>query len=682
MPDFKINLVHSRLYIFIIIYLFGFLGSSYSQVNNTDSTDIKMSYELGEVTIKPIKKESSSDYISTHTINNYNQQDVAGALQTLSGLNYMAIGSKNEAMVTVRGFDLRQVPVYLDGVPVYTIYDGYVDLSRFTSFDIAGITVKNGNSSVLYGPNTMGGVINLVTRAPDKPFEFDGATGIRISRDGFNAWNTNLNLGGRIGKFYIMGTVSTLNKDYYSLSQKFVPTLQENGGKRDNSYSKDSKLSFKAGFKPNETDDYAISVMSQKASKGVPVYTGMDPNQRPRYWQFPDYNKKGIYFSSRTKLGSQSYLKTRLYYDNYYSDLRSYDDSTYTTQNLRSSFTSIYDDNTFGASLEYQISLNEKHVLQAAGYYKYDQHKEYNVHPTIETPRNMIDFITSIGLEDKYKINEKFDLEAGLSYQYLANIRADDYNAPNDSLYSFPDNSKGGINARLQLEYSINPTQTLQLGAARKVRFATMKNRYSYRYGRSIPNPFLLPESALNFDLNYSGSFRKNLLINASLYYSHLDDVIQQVFGVDPQNSSVYQFQNAGKATFYGFDFNSQYAIYKFLSLGLQYNYIQRKNLTNPDLLFIDVPDHKVNLFLSYENPGKYLVFLNSVYNSQRLSTSTGDYVADPFFILNLKASVNFLKYFSLEGGVHNIFDTNYSYSEGYPSEGRSFLFTLRYHLK
>ena len=355
-------------YIVFLLILLNHVNVSFSQINVGDTLDIKMKYELGEVTIKPLQKNSSSEYISTKTINKYNQQQVAGALQTLSGLNYMAIGSKNEAMVTVRGFDLRQVPVYLDGVPVYTIYDGYVDLSRFTSFDIAGISVENGNSSVLHGPNAMGGVINLVTRAPSNPFEFDGATGIRLSRDGFNAWNTNLNLGGRFGKFYLMGTIGILDRDFYSLSSKFEPRPHENGEKRDNSYSRDTKLSIKGGFKPNETDEYAISIMSQNASKGVPVYIGKDPNQRPRYWQFPAYDKKGVYFSSRTKIGAQGYLKSRLYFDNYNSDLRSYDDSTYSTQEFRSSFTSIYDDNTFGASLEYQVSLNERHILQAAGF--------------------------------------------------------------------------------------------------------------------------------------------------------------------------------------------------------------------------------------------------------------------------------------------------------------------------
>jgi iron complex outermembrane receptor protein len=232
------------------------------------------------------------------------------------------------------------------------------------------------------------------------------------------------------------------------------------------------------------------------------------------------------------------------------------------------------------------------------------------------------------------------------------------------------------------MDYNLNTNQTLQIGIARKVRFATMKNRYSYRYGRSIPNPFLEPESTINLDLNYNGNFNNKIVLNASIYYSYLTDVIQQVFNVDPENSSVYQFQNAGKAAYYGFDFNSQYSLYRYLSLGVQYNFIQRKNLSNPDLLFLDVPNHKANLFLSYDKPGKYYFFLNSIYNSQRVSTSTGDYASDAFFILNVKASVTIIKYISIEAGVLNIFDANYSYSEGYPAEGRSFIFTIRYQLQ
>jgi iron complex outermembrane receptor protein len=56
----------------------------------------------------------------------------------------LARNSRNEDMVYLRGFDARQVPVFLDGVPLYVPYDGYVDFGRFTTFDLAEIQVASG----------------------------------------------------------------------------------------------------------------------------------------------------------------------------------------------------------------------------------------------------------------------------------------------------------------------------------------------------------------------------------------------------------------------------------------------------------------------------------------------------------------------------------------------------------
>ena len=40
------------------------------------------------------------------------------------------------------------------------------DLERFTTFDIAEVRVSKGFASVLYGPNALGGAINIVSRRP------------------------------------------------------------------------------------------------------------------------------------------------------------------------------------------------------------------------------------------------------------------------------------------------------------------------------------------------------------------------------------------------------------------------------------------------------------------------------------------------------------------------------------
>lgn len=81
--------------------------------------------------------------------------DVSRALNLLPGVTLTTSGPRNESMVSIRGFDLRQVPVYMDGIPVYVQYDGYVHLARFTTFDLSAVDISKGFSSVLYGPNSL-----------------------------------------------------------------------------------------------------------------------------------------------------------------------------------------------------------------------------------------------------------------------------------------------------------------------------------------------------------------------------------------------------------------------------------------------------------------------------------------------------------------------------------------------
>ena len=107
---------------------------------------------------------------------------LAGALALAPGVSFTRIGQRNETAVYVRGFDMRQVPLFVDGIPVYTPYDGYVDLERFTTFDVAELRVSKGFSSVLSGPNALGGTINIVSRRPSARLEGRGRRHLRQRR--------------------------------------------------------------------------------------------------------------------------------------------------------------------------------------------------------------------------------------------------------------------------------------------------------------------------------------------------------------------------------------------------------------------------------------------------------------------------------------------------------------------
>ncbi|HMG08943.1 MAG TPA: Plug domain-containing protein, partial [Mucilaginibacter sp.] len=87
-------------------------------------------FQLGQVNIIGTKDSLRSDKLSAGTINRYNRLTVANALNLLPGITLTAVGPRNESAVSVRGFDVRSVPIYLDGIPLYVPYDGYVDLAR------------------------------------------------------------------------------------------------------------------------------------------------------------------------------------------------------------------------------------------------------------------------------------------------------------------------------------------------------------------------------------------------------------------------------------------------------------------------------------------------------------------------------------------------------------------------
>ncbi|MFD2838855.1 TonB-dependent receptor plug domain-containing protein [Azotobacter vinelandii] len=142
-------------------------------------------FELGQIFVLGSHGDASrldnTDSVDSRDMRLHDRETVGEALNLIPGVSLSKTGARNEQMVYVRGFDLRQVPVFIDGIPVYVPYDGYPDLGRFTTFELSRIEVSKGFSSMTYGPNTLGGAINLVTRRPQEEFEGEIGTGFSFT---------------------------------------------------------------------------------------------------------------------------------------------------------------------------------------------------------------------------------------------------------------------------------------------------------------------------------------------------------------------------------------------------------------------------------------------------------------------------------------------------------------------
>lgn len=445
----------------------------------------------------------------------------------------------------------------------------------------------------------------------------------------------------------------------------------------------DEKYNIKVAYTPGNSE-YALSYIYQHGKKGTPVYTGNDSLnsqlRAPRFWQWPYWDKQSLYFISNTFINTGQYIKTRVYYDKFKNQLNSYNDATYTTISRPYAFMSYYNDYSFGGIIEYGRVISTRDNIKAILQYKQDIHRENNAG---EPVRTMSDKTFTAGMENEFRILSNLLMRAGFSYNNRASIKAQNYNTGTKEITDFPANNNNAFNLQGGLEYRPNGMNIFNLSVARKTRFATTKDRYSYRLGTAIPNPDLNAEQAVNYELAYKGSVIKRLNMQAALFYSSITNAILMVSNVqyDPvRNSWQSQLQNVGKAEYFGAEVGVEYQLIPSLKTGIHYTFIRRNNLTNPSLNFIDVPRNKLFGFLQYQLKERFSFQVNTEYNSERYSTTYGT-VAPSFLLLNTNASVRIWRWFSMEAGINNIGDKNYSLVEGYPESGRNYFINLLYRL-
>lgn len=649
--------------------------TAFSQVAPADD-DV---FNLGVIEVTATKEEQSSDKetITSEDIERNNRSDVASALNLLPGVSLQNLGARNERLIYLRGFNSRQVPLFMDGIPVYVPYDGNVDLNRFTTFDISRIDVSKGNASVLYGPNTLGGSVNLVSRRPSKKLEANLTTGMGTdSKFDPNYYQTALNFGSNQGGWYIQGGASYLDRQFWRLSDDFSPTAYEDGGVRENSGNTDYKGNIKLGLTPNDTDEYALTYSNQSGRKDTPPYAGSDSTYFPRFWRWPYWDKESVYFLSKTQFGDDHTVKLRAYHDTFKNSLQSYDDANYNSMRMPYAFDSHYDDYTFGGGIEYGTTWIDQHELKLAFSYKQDVHREVNNKD--KPQQRFADELFSYAIEDSYAPIDALMFVVGASYEQQKQLQAQDL--VNNQIVSFPlSGTKDAYNVQGSAFYRIVDDLQVHASIARKNRFATIKDRFSYRLGTALPNPALQPENTLNYELGADDKAFGFLDYGGNVFFSQIDNAIESVTLPNSRCSRppCSQMQNIGQQENLGIELFATAQINKQWRLHANYTWLDRNNISNPTIYPLDTPKHKVFAYVEYQ-PLQYLRLLASAeYNDKRYSNTTGTRIAQDFVVGNLKATVIANEQLNAKIGVNNIADQNYAYEEGFPEPGRNYFANL-----
>ncbi|MDR1840501.1 MAG: TonB-dependent receptor [Holophagales bacterium] len=615
---------------------------------------------MGEVTVVVTADKEVLEQVHTRvsadTIEMINARNVSDALTFLPGLSFSVSATRGDLLIYVRGNDSRRVPVFLDGIPSYTPYRGEVDFQHFSIFDIEEIQVAKGFSSVLYGPNTLGGAINLVTKRPSEKFEGNFLLG---ASDG-DGRTAAVNAGSNQDNFYIQVGGSMRERGDFKMSSNYVATDREDGKRRENSDYKDSKLSAKFGFTPNSNNEYVIGYMLQKGERGVPEPTGGAVRPARDFWRWPTWDKDSIYFISHTGIGSDSYIKFRAFHDTHKNTLNIYTSNTYT--DLRTGSPSTYDDFTNGALLELGTTMFKGHSIRAVAQVKRDVNRRLDSNWT--EWRHLKNELTSIGIEDSIKVNEKLDLTLGLGM---------DRQKPLDLGENEPKASQSFVQGIFGAFWKATDNLHAYVTVARKNRFPTLSDRYSERFGAYIPNPDLDPEDSTNYDIGVKAKLTPWLAIEGALFYSDINNLIAEVTNVQ---GNLSQMQNIEKARHSGIELSFYLKPTTWLEANAFYTYINRENVSKPESPLRETPKNRLTGFAKATPFDQWYIMASVEYQS---ATEDSAEVLGGYTTANLTIGYKPTKAITIDGGFTNILDRNYQQRLYFPAQGRTWFVNAKY---
>jgi iron complex outermembrane recepter protein len=630
-------------------------------------------FTLGQIDVQGTKEPINmmNQTLTSQQIAQTNAQTLSQALNNVSGISISNIGARNESTISVRGFDSNHILVFEDGVPLYMPYDGEFDYNRFLTDNISQIDISKGYSSVAYGGNAMGGVINIITKKPTKELQGDIKVGTVLdSQMNASSYVTSFNVGSRMKHYYVQLGGVAYDRNHYRLSNGYTVTASQPTGNRLRSKARDYSVNLKLGYVADDGSEIAVGYAAERGKKQQPPSTDA-ALAKVRYWDWPTWNTTRYYVTGQKNLGN-SYLKTTLYYSSYKNDLYSYDNANYDTMTRPYAFGSEYDDHNYGARVEYSIQLR-KHFVTASVNYQKNVHNGYDLDPKVKS-EDFENHTYSIGLSDIWTISSKWKILAGASEDIVSADKIYKPTAGYEEMFRLT--TQSAFNPEAAVVYTIDNTQKIKASIAKKTYNPTMKDRYSSKFNQYVPNPDLRPSTSVNYELDYTKRIH-GFMASADGFYTVVNDAIQDE--VWDQNSSLKQEQNIGNIRHIGAEINIRYKI-KRLDTGGNYTYIYVKNDTNPGVQVTGVPKHQVFAYAQFHFTDKFAFYGDMKIQDGFYSQITdGSYIKSSLTTFGSKVIYKPLAYLSAEIGVKNLTDRIVEYEPGFPTAGREYFANLTY---
>ncbi|HPW18003.1 MAG TPA: TonB-dependent receptor [Candidatus Aminicenantes bacterium] len=456
---------------------------------------------------------------------------VPGALVTF--------GDKDTYSLKLRGIGSNRIALLVDGVPVYEPYFSTFDLKTVSAGGIDTLQVTKGPSSVLYGPNTLGGLVNVITRRPsDRPYlSLTGSTGDKATfgagADGSCSWR----------RFSLAASALYQSSDGFA----FPDPASGDRTSRANGDFERLNLSGKLYYTPSDRTEIMVSAATYRSAYGMPPALSV---QRARYWRFPKWDRSSLSAGGFTSLGGDAVLRFRGFYVNYYNKLDWFNDPAMTVINS----VSVYDNSSYGGFALAETPVGGRNTLKASLLYQRDIVRQQD---NVGLPWEHYNQGTvSAGVEDELRLSGMWKVIGGLSLDYIDKFRGGENNT--------------SVNPLIGVKLTPSEALDFHVSFARKSRFPSMRALYSSSSG----NPDLLAESGTS--LEFAATWSGPVYLTGTVFLNRFRDFIDTV--VLP--GGIRQYLNIGRAHIHGFEVQAQKKL-GWLEATVNYTFLDPRNDTD-----------------------------------------------------------------------------------------------------
>jgi len=586
--------------------------------------------------------------ITNEKISDYNYQTMSELFRNIGGVDVQtAHDNGRNANFSIRGSSdykpggyNNRVLVLLDGFQISMPYSGSIDWNAMPLDFLDRVEVVKGPVSSLYGQNSMGGIINLVTKNYSDEFYNAKATiGSYDSRD-LNLTMSNI----------------TDNISYTALLQH-----KKGNGHRFNAQYEQNNFYTKIF---NKKQDLSVSLIANKSVNGQP---GFYIEDRPSLTSYRISNRDSVYLQlfKKQTLDANNNIVYSFSLNHFYTNYFDRDDTP--AEEIQEQ--TFYNDTSLNLRAEYQKLINNKSYLIFGSDIILEQ-------SDISIYRNIYDDLKQVTggffAQNRIQLNERLLLGLGLRIDYRNVDRGNEF-----SYKSFSD-----VSPKINLTFKRDSFSTWNFALSKGFRSPSLSElflQYESDYGLNTQgNPNLEPEQLYGLDISFDRSNKSNLTYSVSTFYYKYEDMIDFVYGLPVIALNRSDISSCGLET------NISYQINSNLNLDLGYTYLRVNDVNNIDPILYR-PNHKFVSSIKYKSENiSHIISMR--YQSEQdfqdfLSDEReyeGSEIKFPIEQLDSLVLFNYVGSYKLNNKdkislkISNLFDKQYELIQDFPMPGRT----------